>query len=152
MGEDVYDRPFAVLPCNASEAPPARERGQPVGRHLEGCRVGFDLGASDRRASAVVDGEAVYSEEVVCAPGAHADPQYHHDEILAGLKAAASRMPRLDAIGGSSAGVYVDNKVRIASLFRGVPKDRFDRVRSLFEIWRTMGVYLGYAVAHYAEF
>jgi predicted NBD/HSP70 family sugar kinase len=41
-------------------------------------------------------------------------------------------MPRVDAIGGSSAGVYVDNQVRVASLFRGIPKDRYDEVRNLF--------------------
>jgi predicted NBD/HSP70 family sugar kinase len=141
MGEDVYDQPFTVIACDASEAPPAREQGQPLGRHLEGCRVGFDLGASDRKASAVVDGEPVYSEEVVWSPGANTDPEYHYREILTGLKTAASKMPRLDAIGGSSAGVYVDNKVRIASLFRGIPKDRFHKVRELFpRIQKEMGV------------
>ena len=141
MGEDVYDRPFTVVVCEASEAPPAKEQGQPQGRHLEGCRVGFDLGASDRKASAVVDGEAVYSEEVVWSPGANTDPEYHYKEILTGLKTAASKMPRLDAIGGSSAGVYVDNKVRIASLFRGIPRDRFEKVRQLFpRLQKEMGV------------
>jgi predicted NBD/HSP70 family sugar kinase len=141
MGEDVYDQPFTVIPCDASEAPAAREHGQPLGRHLEGCRVGFDLGASDRKSSAVVDGEAVYSEEVVWSPGANTDPEYHYQEILTGLKTAASKMPRLDAIGGSSAGVYVDNKVRIASLFRGIPKENFQKVRDLFpRIQKEMGV------------
>jgi predicted NBD/HSP70 family sugar kinase len=130
-----------VIPCDASEAPAAREHGQPLGRHLEGCRVGFDLGASDRKSSAVVDGEAVYSEEVVWSPGANTDPEYHYQEILTGLKTAASKMPRLDAIGGSSAGVYVDNKVRIASLFRGIPKENFQKVRDLFpRIQKEMGV------------
>jgi predicted NBD/HSP70 family sugar kinase len=141
MGEDVYDQPFTVIPCDASEAPAATETGQPIGRHLEGCRVGFDLGASDRKASAVVDGEAVYSEEVVWSPGANTDPEYHYKEILTGLKTAASKMPRLDAIGGSSAGVYVDNKVRIASLFRGIPKESFQKVRDLFpRLQKEMGV------------
>jgi predicted NBD/HSP70 family sugar kinase len=141
MGEDVYDQPFTVIPCDASETPAAKEHGLPLGRHLEGCRVGFDLGASDRKSSAVVDGEAVYSEEIVWSPGANIDPDYHYQEILTGLKTAASKMPRLDAIGGSSAGVYVDNKVRIASLFRGIPKENFDRVRSLFpRIQKEMGV------------
>jgi len=141
MGEDVYDKPFTVIPCDASEAPAAREQGQPLGRHLDGCRVGFDLGASDRKASAVVDGEAVHSEEVVWSPGANTDPEYHYQEILTGLKSAASKMPRLDAIGGSSAGVYVDNKVRIASLFRGIPKESFQKVRDLFpRIQKEMGV------------
>jgi predicted NBD/HSP70 family sugar kinase len=132
MGEDVYARTFTVLSCDPSEVPPAQEKGQPLGRHLEGCRIGFDLGASDRKVSAVIDGEAVFSEEVVWSPGTQSDPAYHHREILTALETAASKMPRLDAIGGSAAGVYVDNTVRIASLFRGVPKERYDEVRNLF--------------------
>ena len=62
IGEQVYERPFTVVLCEASDVPPAREGGQPLGRHLEGCRIGFDLGASDRKFSAVIDGEPIYSE------------------------------------------------------------------------------------------
>jgi predicted NBD/HSP70 family sugar kinase len=82
--------------------------------------------------SAVVDGEAIFSEEVVWEPRKHADPTYHYDEIRKALKTAASHMPRVDAIGGSSAGIYVNNQVRIASLFRGIPKDRYHEIRSVF--------------------
>jgi predicted NBD/HSP70 family sugar kinase len=132
MGEDVYERLFTVVPCAPEDVPPARESGRPLGRHLEGCRIGFDLGASDRKVSAVVDGEAIYSEEVVWEPSTHSDPEYHYCEIMASLRAAAAKMPRVDAIGGSSAGIYVDNKVRVASLFRAVPKERYDEIRTLF--------------------
>ncbi len=49
------------------------------------------------------------------------------------LKKAAAHLPRVDAIGGSAAGVYVNNRVKVASLFRGVPADVFTkRVRDLF--------------------
>jgi predicted NBD/HSP70 family sugar kinase len=141
MGEDVYDRPFTVLSCRPQDVPPAREQARPLGRHLDGCRIGFDLGASDRKVSAVVDGVPVFSEEVVWTPGAQSDPGYHYREILAALQTAASKMPRVDAIGGSSAGVYVDDSVRIASLFRGVPKERYGEVRTLFHRLRdAMGV------------
>jgi predicted NBD/HSP70 family sugar kinase len=141
MGEDVYGHPFTVEGGDAAATPQAREKGEPLGRHLDGCRVGFDLGASDRKASAVVDGEAVYSEEVVWTPAREADPAYHYREVLTALRTAASKMPRLDAIGGSAAGVYVDNTVRVASLFRGVPRERYDQVRTLFRRLRDeMGV------------
>jgi predicted NBD/HSP70 family sugar kinase len=141
MGEDVYEQPFAVVSCEPSEVPPERESGEPLGRHLDGCRIGFDLGASDRKASAVIDGDPVYSEEIVWQPGIQTNPEYHYREIMAALATAASKMPRVDAIGGSAAGVYVNNRVRIASLFRGVPKDRYDRVRNLFlRIREDMGV------------
>src|SRR5947199_221054 len=104
-----------------------------LGRHLEGCRIGFDLGASDRKCAAVIDGKVVFSDEVPWNPSAQADPQYHFDGIDDSLRRAATHLPRVDAIGGSAAGVYVDNEVRIGSLYRTVPRDQFDtRIRRLF--------------------
>ncbi len=76
------------------------------GGHLDGCRIGFDLGASDYKVAAVIEGEAVYSEEIPWTPGAEADPEYHYRHIQDGLKKAAAHLPRVDAIGGSSAGIY----------------------------------------------
>jgi predicted NBD/HSP70 family sugar kinase len=132
MGEQVYLKPFEVVICDADQVPPSREIGQQLGRHLEGCRIGFDLGASDRKVSAVIDGRAVYSEEVIWEPRKHSDPAYHYSEIMAALQVAASKMPRVDAIGGSSAGIYIANRPMVASLFRAVPAQRFDEVRNLF--------------------
>jgi predicted NBD/HSP70 family sugar kinase len=132
MGEDVYEHAFMVIPCDPKVVPPARESGRPLGRHLDGCRIGFDLGASDRKASAVVDGEPVYSEEVVWSPSTQSDPAYHYSEIRAALRSAAAHMPRLDAIGGSAAGVYVNDAARVASLFRRVPRERYSDVRTIF--------------------
>ena len=132
MGGDVYEKPFRVVSCAADDVPAEKETTQPLGRHLNGCRIGFDLGASDRKVSAVVDGKAVFSEEVVWEPRKQCDPSYHYNEIMSALKLAASKMPRVDAIGGSSAGVYINNQVKAASLFRGVPKDRFGDVKNLF--------------------
>ncbi|MGC8945151.1 MAG: ROK family protein [Anaerolineae bacterium] len=141
MGEMVYGRPFAWTLCRPDEAPPAQERYQALGGHLDGCRIGFDLGASDRKVAAVVDGQVVFSEEVIWEPSVQADPRYHYDEILQGLRRAAAYLPRVDAIGGSAAGVYVENQVRVASLFRGIPPERFDQVRTLFlRLGRELGV------------
>lgn len=132
MGEEVYERPFTVLPCALSDVPAEKESDSPLGGYLDGCRIGFDLGASDRKVAAVIDGEVVFSEEVVWEPGIQSDPDYHYREIMTALRRAASHMPRVDAIGGSSAGVYVNNKVRVASLFRAVPAERYALVRDLF--------------------
>jgi predicted NBD/HSP70 family sugar kinase len=141
MGEQIYGEPFTVVACNPAEVPAERELGKSLGRHLDGCRIGFDLGASDRKVSAVVDGEVVFSEEVVWEPSIQRDPQYHYREIMAALKSAAAWLPRVDAIGGSAAGVYVENRPRIASLFLGVPQARFGEIRSLFtRIRDEMGV------------
>jgi predicted NBD/HSP70 family sugar kinase len=141
MGEDVYEKTFTVIPCEPDQVPAEQEIKRPLGRHLDGCRIGFDLGASDRKVSAVIDGKVVFSEEVVWDPGKQSDPQYHYDEIMAALKKAAAKMPRVDAIGGSSAGVYINNRPRIASLFRGIPRARFGEIGNLFlRIRDEMGV------------
>ncbi len=141
MGRQVFNRPFNVQVCDPTDVPPASEAGKAIGRHLDGCRIGFDLGASDRKVSAVIDGEAVFSQEVIWDPASQTDPEYHYQEIMAGLKLAASKMPRLDAIGGSSAGIYIDNRPRVATLFRGIPPERFGEIETLFErIQAEMGV------------
>jgi predicted NBD/HSP70 family sugar kinase len=47
----------------------------------------------------------------------------------------------VDAIGGSSAGIYINNRPMVASLFRGVPPERFGEVRNLFtRLQEEMGV------------
>jgi predicted NBD/HSP70 family sugar kinase len=104
-----------------------------MGGHLEGCRIGFDAGGSDRKVSAVIDGETVYSEEVVWFPKVNSDPDYHYDGIVSALKSAAEHMPRVDAVGVSSAGVYINNRTMNASLFLRVPKDLFDaKVKDIY--------------------
>lgn len=123
----VFERPFTVEASAPDGVPPEREESIPLGRHLDGCRVGFDLGASDRKASAVRDGEVVYSEEVPWDPRNAADPRYHYDGVMDSIRRAASKLPRLDAVGGSAAGVYIANRVRIGSLYRGVPREAFER-------------------------
>ena len=132
MGRKIYERPFEVL--WTQELPTAKEQSAPLGGHLNGCRIGFDLGASDRKVAAVIDGHAVFTEEVPWDPRPQSDPQWHFDQINDSLKRAAAHLPRVDAIGGSAAGVYVNNKVKVASLFRGVPEEIFKkRVKGLFQ-------------------
>ena len=132
MGEKAYLKPFTIVSCTADEVPPADESGQALGRHLDGNRIGFDLGASDVKVSAVVDGNAIYSNEIVWEPVIQTDPDYHYQRINAALHEAASKMSTVDAIGGSSAGVYVNNQPRVASLYRGIPDDQFDAIRGMF--------------------
>ena len=124
----IYDRPFTVeIVADPAEVPPERAATSPSGGHLDGCRIGFDLGASDYKLAAVVDGEAVFSTEIPWDPVPATDPAYHYGRILEGLRQAAAHMPRVDAIGGSAAGVYVANRVKVASLFRGIPADVFSK-------------------------
>ena len=100
--------------------------------HLDGCRIGFDLGASDYKVAAVQDGNVLYSDEFPWDPKNQPDPQYHFDHIMTGLKKAAAYLPRVDAIGGSTAGVVVNNRIMVASLFRAVPAERFAAAKDIF--------------------
>lgn len=128
----VYERPVEVVACATGDVPAAREMAQDVGGHLDGCRIGFDLGASDYKVAAVREGEVVFSEEFPWNPRAEADPAYHYGHINKGLKAAAAHLPRVDAIGGSSAGVIVGNKIMVASLVRSVPPEKFEMAKTMF--------------------
>ena len=124
----VFEKTFEVVYVeDVALAPAENEKSSPVGRHLDGCRIGFDAGGSDRKVSAVVDGETVYSEEVVWFPKLESNPMYHYEGILNAMKTAASHMPRVDAIGVSSAGVYIDNKIMVASLFLKVSDEDFEK-------------------------
>ena len=140
-GRTICERPFEVIITDADNVPPSKEASMPLGRHLEGYRIGFDLGASDRKAAAVVNGETIFSEEVVWDPRGNSDPAYHYAEVNAALKSAASKMPRVDAIGGSSAGVIINNRNMMASLFRGIPREEYHKVRDIFlDLAREWGV------------
>lgn len=133
MGERVYGHKFSIESTTYENGPEEKETAAPLGRHLDGYRIGFDLGASDRKCAAVAQGEVVFSEEVPWNPSAQSDPRYHYEGIHDSLRRAAAKLPRVDAIGGSAAGVYVDNEVRVGSLYRSVPQPVFDsRVRRLF--------------------
>ena len=133
FGNRIFGEPLEIVSCAAENLPQTDERSSPLGRHLNGCRIGFDLGGSDRKAAALIDGKVVFSEEVEWSPYFENNPAYHIEGIHDSLQRAAAHLPRVDAIGGSAAGIYVDNEVRGGSLFRGVsPEDFETSVRRIF--------------------
>jgi len=133
MMELAYGRSFEISVTNADLVPAEKDMEVPAGGHLKGCRIGFDLGASDFKVSAVVDGEAIFTEETPWDPKNRKSPRYHYHNISAALHRAAAHMPRVDAIGGSSAGIIVDNEIRVASLLRSIPKKDFAEAAAVFK-------------------
>jgi len=128
---NIFENNFEVICCE--EVPEAKDSPIKMGGHLEGCRIGFDAGGSDRKVSAVIDGETVFSEEVVWFPKTNDDPDYHYDGIVAAFKSAAAHMPRVDAVGISSAGIFINNRTMTASLFIKVPKDLYEeKVKDIY--------------------
>ena len=133
MMEKSYSKKFKVVLTTAAKVPRTKEMQVAAGGHLQGCRIGFDLGASDYKVSAVVDGQPVFTEETPWNPTTQADPGYHYHHISAALHRAAAHMPRVDAIGGSSAGIIVDNEIRVASLLRAIPKKLYPQAAAVFK-------------------
>ncbi len=129
----AYGKKFEVVVTTAAKVSSAKEDQIAAGGHLKGCRIGFDLGASDYKVSAVVDGEAIFTEEMPWDPKTQANPDYHYHHLASALHRAAAHLPRVDAIGGSSAGIIVDNEIRVASLLRAVPKKLFPKAAGIFK-------------------
>jgi predicted NBD/HSP70 family sugar kinase len=130
----IYEQPaFVVEAVDEARLPPEREQGKAIGGHLNGCRIGFDAGGSDRKVAAVIDGKEVFSSETVWQPKLESDPDYHFNGIDDSIRQAAAHLPRVDAIGVSSAGIYVGNRTMVASLFRKVPEAAFAaRIKSIY--------------------
>ncbi len=137
----IYEKDFEVLVVDLKDVPKENEQSSPIGRHLNGYRIGFDAGGSDRKVSAVVNGKVIYSEEIVWHPKLQSDPSYHYNGIMDSIKRAASKMPQVDAIGVSSAGIFIDKRIAASSLFLKVPQDKFDsEVRDMyFKVQKEMG-------------
>ncbi len=129
----VYETEFTVeYRENVNDAPGTNEASSPVGRHMNGCRIGFDAGGSDVKVSAVVDGESIYSEEIIWQPKKQTDPAYHYQGIKNAMLKAKEKLPRLDGIGVSSAGVYIDNRAMVASLFMSLSEEDKKKCRNIY--------------------
>ena len=129
----LYEVDLEIIDLPLEDCPQPNESPRPLGGHLDGCRIGFDAGGSDRKVSAVIDGECVYSEEVIWHPKLNPDPNYQYREILTAFRTAASKMPRVDAIGVSSAGTFIGNAPMISSIFYKVPRERWDEVKTCYD-------------------
>ncbi|RYD22392.1 MAG: ROK family protein, partial [Verrucomicrobiaceae bacterium] len=86
----AYGKEFTVEVMELCDVPPAREMRVRAGGHLSGCRIGFDLGASDYKVCAVIDGEPVFTHEVPWDPKSQADPGYHYHHLSSALHHAAA--------------------------------------------------------------
>lgn len=130
---NTYERPFEFEICGPEELPEANDADKSVGGHLEGCRIGFDAGGSDRKVSAVIDGETVYSEETVWHPKLSEDISYQYEGILDSFRTAASKMPRVDGIGVSTAGVLIGNAPMVSSIFLKIDRKDWDQVKTVYD-------------------
>lgn len=120
----VYNKPFVVE--HSPTMPELKSLDKEIGKNLDGYRIGFDAGGSDMKVSAVVNGKPIFATEIVWLPKLNSNPKYHQEKIRQAIYLAASKMPQVDALGVSSAGIYINNEAKIGSLFIEVPEDLFE--------------------------
>ena len=129
----VFEKEMEVVECDYDNIPKMKSSSVPVGGHLDGKRIGFDVGGSDIKVSAVKDGEVISSEEIVWLPKLNEDINYHYDYFYKAMKSAIDKLGGdVDAIGISAAGVIVENKPMVSSIFIKVPKENFELVKGAY--------------------
>lgn len=133
---DLYARKMEAVIVPEKQMPVTKEREVIVKNNTNGNRIGFDLGASDFKISALKRGKVVFSKEFPWDPRNQPDPEYHYTKLSAGLEEAAAALGgKVDAIGGSTAGTLVGKRLGPASLIRAVLEkspEKKDIARNLF--------------------
>ena len=131
--ETTYERPFEVVLHELSDMPEEKSASVKIGRHMDGCRIGFDAGGSDMKIAAVKDGEVILTDEITWLPKVNPDVNYHREEIKKAIQKAAAALPRVDAVGISTAGVLVKNRAMVSSLFMAVDKEKYgDEAKNVY--------------------
>lgn len=124
---------FSAEVCAEDELPEARRTEWRAGGEREGFRIGLDAGATNLKICAVAEGEPVFSESMPWKPRSHSDPAYHFEKLCACVARAAERLPRVDCIGVSTAGIPVRGRVMTSSLFTAITDPgKLECARDLF--------------------
>ena len=144
----VFEKEMEVIECTYDNIPQMKSSSVPVGGHLEGNRIGLDVGGSDLKVSAVKNGEVISSEEIVWLPKLNEDINYHYEYFHNALMSAVDKLGGdVDAIGISAAGVIVENKPMVSSIFIKVPKENFESVKgAYFNVVRRLEKELGHPI------
>ena len=120
--EDVFDKKLKINYCKSiDEVPNKIIQNLQISTNLDGYRIGFDLGGSDKKISAMIDGKVLFAESIIWNPIEEKNIEYHKKEILEILNIAKEKLGgRVDAIGGSAPGIIIDNKIKVSSIVRNV--------------------------------
>ena len=125
--KDVYENYIEIVSCSKEEIPKLNLEEIKLSNGLNGNRIGFDAGGSDRKVSAVINGEVKFSDETIWNPKTNSDPNYHIEGIMDSFLKACEHLPTVDGVGISTAGIVVDNKIMVASLFLKVSKEEYEK-------------------------
>lgn len=131
--KQVYQKNIEFVSCSKNKIPKLNLEKIELSQNLNGNRIGFDAGASDRKVSAVSNGEVKFSTETVWNPKTVSDPNYHIDGIMDSFNQASEYLPTVDSVGISTAGIVVDNKMVVSSLFMKVAKDDYEnKIKNIY--------------------
>lgn len=150
-----YEKEVQVINCKSlNDIPCEKANVVKAGGNLKGNRIGFDAGGSDIKVSAVIDGEVIYSEEIVWNPKLNSDINYHYEFIHKALMVGVNKLGgKVDGIGISTAGVIIDNRPMVSSIFIKVPKEDFEKqkkayIDSVHRVEKELGYEIPFVVAN----
>lgn len=143
-----YEKTVEVIEYSLESIPEEKKCSISLGGNLNGKRIGFDAGGSDRKTSAVIDGETIFSEEVIWEPKLREDVEYHYNEIYTAFRNAIDKLGGdVDYIGVSTAGVIINNRPMVSSLFIKTKKSDFDKVKGIYiNIIKRLEKELGHSI------
>ena len=130
-GDLPLDGSLEVTRVARNMLPDAKEDPELVGLDTDGCRLAFDLGKSDFKVTACIGKDGKYE---ITYNGEHewdiyqTNPEYHYNIVLEKMKEAAKTMPRVDSVGGASAGVPIKDDCVWNDCFPRVSREDFKRV------------------------
>jgi len=130
MMAHILGRPFVVRhEIGQAVAGTDNADPEPPGDPKSGRHIGIDLGGSDAKVVALADGELRRHEKMDWVPKSFTRGEQVVDAVasLARRVQSAAGIPQIDGIGLSTAGIVVDNEVRVSGIFAGLPEDEFQR-------------------------
>ena len=130
--ERTYQTGFSVEQVSPEAIGQPDNLNIPIGSFGGGCRIGFDAGGSTRKVAALMDDELVFSDVRPWLPKQATSIRYLQEEISSAINLARAHLPRVDALGISTAGIVIDNSIRVSSLIREIPPSEHNQVKRLF--------------------
>lgn len=149
----VYEQPFMIqwVPKEDIERMASTQVTAQQYSPKKGARIGVDLGGSDIKVVALLDGELKYYQKRNWSPKTFTDAEQHLTVVSDMISTAQreSGLKTLDGIGISTAGVVVDSRIVISGLCMGLSEKHFrEKITHMGEIIKKRFAGVDVDVAH----
>lgn len=124
--EKIFQTNFEFLECDSKQIPQEKSIDSHFDSIVYQKRIGLDLGGTHIKICALFDDQIVYSQVIPWSPKTYINPHAHEEKILHAIQDALPYLQNdVDALGISSAGIFMDNQVRVSALFMKVDEQKY---------------------------